>query len=160
MIPMETDKDFLRQDSDYRTLKAFRKAECIYDVTYYFAHRFLNKGDRMIDQMVQAARNNAVRSVDFCRVQMYWNLGKPIFEEEQQGKECTDYGTYLIRNLAKRLESEYGSGFWVRQLEQSRQFYRLYPIANTLRSQLYIYIGSAKNKKINFAKEIWKRKVK
>ena len=33
MIPMEEDKDFLRQDSDYRTLKAFRKAECIYDVT-------------------------------------------------------------------------------------------------------------------------------
>ena len=54
---MEEDKDFLRQDSNYRTLKAFRKAECIYDVTYYFAHRFLNKGDRTIDQMVQAARS-------------------------------------------------------------------------------------------------------
>ena len=31
---------------------------------------------------------------------------------------------------------EYGSGFGVRQLEQSRQFYRTYPIANTVRSQL------------------------
>ena len=54
---MEENKEFLRQDSDYRSLKAFQKAECIYDVTYYFAHRFLKANDRTIDQMVQAARS-------------------------------------------------------------------------------------------------------
>lgn len=86
--------------------------------------------------IINSARSSAVRSVDFCRVQMYWNLGKRIFEEEQQGKERADYGTYLIKNLANTLESEYGSGFGIRQLEQSRQFYRIYPIANALRSQL------------------------
>ena len=86
--------------------------------------------------IINSARSSAVRSVDFCRVQMYWNLGKRIFEEEQQGKERADYGTYLIKNLASTLESEYGSGFGVRQLEQSRQCYRIYPIANALRSQL------------------------
>ncbi|MBR7028746.1 MAG: DUF1016 family protein [Bacteroidaceae bacterium] len=86
--------------------------------------------------IIESARTNAVRSVDFCRVQMYWHLGQRIFEEEQQGKERADYGTYLIKNLAQRLTPEYGSGFGVRQLEQSRQFYRIYPIANTLRSQL------------------------
>ena len=79
---------------------------------------------------------SAIRSVDFNRVQMYWNIGRRIVEEEQHGKERADYGTYLIKNLAKELEPEYGSGFGVRQLEQSRQFYRTYPIANTLRSQL------------------------
>lgn len=73
--------------------------------------------------IINSARSSAIRSVDFCRVQMYWNLGKRIFEEEQQGKERADYGTYLIKNLASTLESEYGSGFGVRQLEQSRQFY-------------------------------------
>lgn len=73
--------------------------------------------------IINSARSSAVRSVDFCRVQMYWNLGKRIFEEEQQGKARADYGTYLIKNLASTLESEYGSGFGVRQLEQSRQFY-------------------------------------
>ena len=52
------------------------------------------------------------------------------------GKDRADYGTYLIKNLAKQLEPEYGSGFSVRQLEMCRQFYRLYPIANALRSQL------------------------
>ena len=54
---MLTDMDFIRQDNNYRTLKAFRKAECVYDVTYYFANKFLQKGDRTIDQMVQAARS-------------------------------------------------------------------------------------------------------
>ena len=50
-------EDFIRQDNNYRTLKAFQKAECVYDVTYYFANKFLSKGDRTIDQMVQAARS-------------------------------------------------------------------------------------------------------
>lgn len=89
-----------------------------------------------IRQIINDARANAVRSVDFCRVQMYWHLGKRILEEEQQGKARADYGTYLIRNLAKAIEPEYGSGFGVRQLERARLFYRTYPIASTLRSQL------------------------
>ena len=54
---MDEDKDFLRQDNNYRTLKAFKKAECIYDVTYYFAHTFLQSNDRTVDQMIQAARS-------------------------------------------------------------------------------------------------------
>ena len=86
--------------------------------------------------IINAARAQAVRSVDFCRVQMYWHMGKRIFEEEQQGKDRADYGAYLIKNLAKQLEPEYGSGFSIRQLAFCRQFYRVYPIANALRSQL------------------------
>ena len=54
---MTDNKDFIRQDNNYKTLKAFQKAECVYDVTYYFANKFLQKGDRTIDQMVQAARS-------------------------------------------------------------------------------------------------------
>lgn len=54
-------------------------------------------------RIIEQARNNAVRSVDFCRVQMYWNLGRRIFEEEQQGKERADYGAYLIKNLSAQL---------------------------------------------------------
>ena len=87
-------------------------------------------------QIIDTARANAVRSVDFNRVMMYWNLGKRIFEEEQQGKNRADYGAYIIRGLAVKLVAEYGSGFGVRQLEQSRQFFRTYPIANALRAQL------------------------
>ena len=48
---------FLPQKGNYRKLIAFQKAQCIYDITYYFAHKYLVKGDRTIDQMVQAARS-------------------------------------------------------------------------------------------------------
>ena len=89
-----------------------------------------------IKNIINTARTNAVRSVDFCRVQMYWAIGQRIVEKEQQGKERADYGTYLIKNLAKEIEPEYGSGFGVRQLERCRQFYTIYPIASTLRTQL------------------------
>lgn len=89
-----------------------------------------------VKQIIVQARANAVRSVDYCRVQMYWHIGKRIMEEEQHGKERADYGSYLIRNLAMTIEPEYGSGFGVRQLEMCRQFYRTYPIANAVRSQL------------------------
>ena len=89
-----------------------------------------------VREIIASARQNAVKSVDFCRVQMYWNIGQRIFETEQNGKERAEYGSYLLKNLAKRLEPEYGSGFSVRQLELCRQFYRIYPIANTLYSQL------------------------
>ena len=89
-----------------------------------------------VREIIASARQNAVRSVDFCRVQMYWQIGRRILEEEQKGKERADYGSYLLKNLAKKLEPEYGSGFSVRQLEMCRQFYRIYPIANTVCSQL------------------------
>lgn len=89
-----------------------------------------------VRKIIEEARDNAVRSVDFCRVQMYWNIGRRIVEEEQLGNERAEYGAYLIKNLAKDLEPEYGTGFSVRQLERARQFYRLYPIASAVRPQL------------------------
>ena len=42
---------------DYRTLLSFQKAEVIYDITFRFAHKFLPRGDRTIDQMIQSARS-------------------------------------------------------------------------------------------------------
>jgi predicted nuclease of restriction endonuclease-like (RecB) superfamily len=89
-----------------------------------------------IKTIIGQSRTNAVRSVEFYRVEMYWKLGERIFKEEQQGKERADYGSYLIQNLSKELEPEFGSGFSVRQLERCRQFYRNYPIASAVRTQL------------------------
>lgn len=88
-----------------------------------------------IKRIIQQSRANAVRSVDFCRVQMYWALGKRILEEEQEGKERADYGTFLLKKLSKELVPEFGSGFSYRQLAFCRQFYKTYPIMNALRSQ-------------------------
>lgn len=89
-----------------------------------------------VRKIIDDARVHAVRSVDSTRVAMYWSIGRRTFEEEQKGKDRADYGSYLIRNLAANLAPDYGSGFSVRQLELCRQFYRTYPIANTLCSQL------------------------
>jgi four helix bundle suffix protein len=42
---------------DYRTLLSFQKAEVVYDITFRFAHKFLARGDRTVDQMIQSARS-------------------------------------------------------------------------------------------------------
>jgi len=89
-----------------------------------------------IKTLILQSREQAIRAVDHTRVLMYWNIGRRIFEEEQAGKERADYGTYLIKSLSEALSPEFGSGFSVRQLELMRQFYKTFPIANAVRSQL------------------------
>ena len=42
---------------DYQTLLSFQKAEVVYDITFRFAHKYLNRGDRTVDQMIQSARS-------------------------------------------------------------------------------------------------------
>ena len=56
-MPVVSNNDFLPQKGSYKGLLVYRKAECIYDLTFYFASTYLDKGDRTVDQMVQAARS-------------------------------------------------------------------------------------------------------
>ena len=49
---------------NYKNLLCYRKAEAIYDITYFFTKQFLGKGDRTIDQMVQAARSGKQNIVE------------------------------------------------------------------------------------------------
>ena len=88
-----------------------------------------------ISAIISQAKERAIRSVDTQRVMMYWQIGKVIFEEEQQGKDRATYGDYLIKSLSQQLQPQFGSGFSVRQLEMCRQFYRTFPITNAVRSQ-------------------------
>ena len=88
-----------------------------------------------IQSIIANAQARAIRSVDTERVLMYWQIGKVIFEEEQQGKERAEYGEFLKKSLANALEPQYGTGFLYRQLNLFRQFYRTFPIVNALRSQ-------------------------
>lgn len=89
-----------------------------------------------IKSLIAKAKEGAIRSVDHHRTVMYWHIGERIFNEEQQGKDRADYGNYLIKYLSEQLLPEFGSAFSYRQLELMRQFYRTFPIANSLRSQL------------------------
>lgn len=89
-----------------------------------------------IKSLIAKAKEGAIRSVDHHRTVMYWHIGERIFNEEQQGKDRADYGNYLIKYLSEQLQPEYGSGFSYRQLHRYRQFYRMFPIVSTLRTQL------------------------
>lgn len=89
-----------------------------------------------IKVIIAASKDKAIKAVDNERTLMCWYIGQRIFEEEQEGKDRADYGTYLIKFLSQQLQPEYGSGFSVRQLERYRQFYRMFPIASALRTQL------------------------
>lgn len=49
----------------YKTLLAYQKAECVYDITFYFVNRFLDRAhDRTVDQMQQAARSGKQNIVE------------------------------------------------------------------------------------------------
>ncbi|MDD7192706.1 MAG: four helix bundle protein, partial [Bacteroidales bacterium] len=48
--------EFIPHKGYYRNLIVYQISEIIYDITYVFTQRFLQRGDRTIDQMVQAAR--------------------------------------------------------------------------------------------------------
>ena len=47
----------LKNRGNYKELLTFKKATVIYDLTYHFCHKYLKKGDRTVDQMIQAARS-------------------------------------------------------------------------------------------------------
>lgn len=89
-----------------------------------------------IVSLIEEARESAIRSVDFHKVQLNWNIGQYIFEDEQNGKERAEYGKYLINYLSKKLEPVYGSSYSTRSLYNFIQFYKAFPIVNAVRSQL------------------------
>jgi four helix bundle suffix protein len=56
-LPGNPDERILPPRGDYQTLLSYQKSEVIYDITYRFAHQYLSRGDRTIDQMIQSARS-------------------------------------------------------------------------------------------------------
>ena len=58
--------NFIPQKGYYRKLRVYQIAEIIYDVTFIFTQRFLSKGDRTIDQMIQAARSGKQNIIEGC----------------------------------------------------------------------------------------------
>jgi len=86
--------------------------------------------------IIQNGRKTAYQAVNASMVKTYWELGQLIVEEEQQGKERAEYGKYLIGELAKRLQEEYGSGFSKQSLWNYRQFYNEFPILSAVRREL------------------------
>ncbi len=89
-----------------------------------------------IKNILQSARDNAYRQVNFIMVEAYWNIGQQIVEEEQNGKDRAEYGSYLIKELSSKLSKDFGKGFTQQNLRNMRQFYNCFPIRSTLCSEL------------------------
>ena len=60
----QNQEPLLPRTGNYRKLYTYQKAEAIYDITYYFCKNYLQRGDRTIDQMVQAARSDKQNIVE------------------------------------------------------------------------------------------------
>ncbi len=111
--------DFIKPKGDYRQLIVFKKAECIFDLTFHFAQRFLSRGDRTVDQMVQAARSGKQNIIEGSSASLtsreteikLFNVAKASLEEL-----LADYEDYIrTRELA----------FWPEEKQRSvRDFCR------------------------------------
>lgn len=82
---------------------------------------------REIKQIVTQARQKAYVAINSAMVDAYWQMGKRIVEQEQQGKDRADYGSQLLKSLSKELTAEFGKGFSVGSLYYYRQFYLTFP---------------------------------
>ena len=89
----------------------------------------VNLPDTLINDMksiVENGRNTAYQSVNAAMVMTYWQLGKRIVQEEQNGNKRAEYGTNLIKLLSDELTEAFGKGFSARALRQFRQFYLVF----------------------------------
>ena len=77
--------------------------------------------------LVLSARESAARGVNLLQVYTNYEIGRLIFEQEQQGADRAGYGKELLNELAARLTGELGSGFSRTNLASMRQFYMTYP---------------------------------
>jgi len=91
-----------------------------------------------VAELLNDARSNIVQTVNKTMVYTYFEIGRMIVEEEQSGKERAEYGKQLLKELSKRLKSEFGKGFSQRNLEQMRQFYLIYSKTQTLSAEFYL----------------------
>ncbi len=88
-----------------------------------------------IRELLIEARKSVVRQVNTTMLTTYYEIGRRIVEQEQQGKEDANYGEYILVRLSKSLSGSFGRGFSKRNLELMRQFYLTYRIAKSPISQ-------------------------
>lgn len=89
-----------------------------------------------IKLILAEARAQAYRAINTAMVGAYWEIGRVIVEEEQQGQQRAEYGKGLLIGLSQRLTAEFGRGFDRTNLQQMRAFYLAYQIRDALRHEL------------------------
>lgn len=84
--------------------------------------------------IIETGRKEAYVAAGMSAVITYWNIGRRIVKEEQQGKERAEYGAEVIKNLAQKITPRYGTSYNKRNLDYYKRFYLLFPdiqIVNT-----------------------------
>jgi hypothetical protein len=73
------------------------------------------------------ARRQSYAASNFIMVEAYWQIGHRIVQQEQGGQARAEYGSHLIRDLARELGEEFGGGVSIANLKNFRQFYQTFP---------------------------------
>ncbi len=103
-----------------------------------------------IKNLLQVSRQHLQQTVNTTMVQTYWNIGKLIVEDEQKGKERAEYGKKQLEEIADTLTQDFGKGFNTRNLRNMRQFYKTFPIWQSVNAKLswthYVRLMRIENK--------------
>lgn len=86
--------------------------------------------------IIEQGRKEAYASVNHKMIETYWNIGRRIVEEEQNGEARAEYGAQIIAQLSEKLTHQYGKGFSKRNLAYFRQFYLTINDIRILQSRL------------------------
>ncbi|WP_223558411.1 PDDEXK nuclease domain-containing protein [Chryseobacterium lathyri] len=89
-----------------------------------------------VKEIIRQSREKVFRIANSTLLLTYWQIGKLIVENEQQGKERAEYGKKTLKNLSKKLSLEFGKGFDESNLRNMRSFYQAFPICDALRHEL------------------------
>ncbi|MCR5570404.1 MAG: PDDEXK nuclease domain-containing protein [Paludibacteraceae bacterium] len=76
-----------------------------------------------IKALIEQGRQAAYSSVNLVMINTYWNVGRRIVEEEQNGSDRAEYGDFLVKRIAEELLKDYGSNFNYRNICYYRKFY-------------------------------------
>ena len=80
-----------------------------------------------IKLILSQARQKTYQAINSAMVEAYWNIGKRIVQEEQDGNDRAAYGKEIIKNISFELSNEFGRGFSERNVRNFRRFYLIYP---------------------------------
>ena len=83
---------------------------------------FLEKVAALLEQ----ARKKVKANVNQTMVYTYYEIGRRIVEEEQNGADRAEYGKHLLQELSEYLTDEFGKGFSADNLKLMRRFYAVY----------------------------------
>jgi len=86
--------------------------------------------------LLQKNRQKLQQNINTTMVHTYWQVGRLIVEQEQQGSERAAYGKQVLKQLSNVLTAEFGKGFDARNLRNMRSFYQTFPKWNAVRTNL------------------------